>query len=141
MNTLQTPLVRVARFANLRALAWAGDRLYASRGYTVFAHAFKINTASSVNVADFRPTPRRRLSANNRLTARLFRVGFHTLVVLPTGATIGAVPDWRPFGYQCAVEHRIPASPPNLPAHESTWRGGKMSASLRLLDRFRSSSS
>ncbi|HTT25151.1 MAG TPA: hypothetical protein VMG82_39920 [Candidatus Sulfotelmatobacter sp.] len=43
-------------------------------------------------MADFRPSLRRRASVTNRLTARLFRDGFHALAVLRGGVLIGAVP-------------------------------------------------
>ena len=93
MNSPQTTLVRVARFPNLRALAWAGERLYASRGYRLVAA--RIQDQGDIDwqpIARFRPSPRRRLSVTNRVTARLFRDGFHALVVLPSGTIIGSVP-------------------------------------------------
>lgn len=86
-------LTRVARFQNLRALAWAGDELYASRGYKVVRA--KIQDPSSIlwqPVAEFRPQFSRRISVMNRFTARLFRDGFHALAVLPSGGLVGAVP-------------------------------------------------
>jgi hypothetical protein len=43
-------------------------------------------------VALFQPGFRRTLSASNRLTARLFRDGFHALAVLPSGGLVAAVP-------------------------------------------------
>lgn len=93
MNRLPIPLVRVARFPGLRVLAWSGNRLYASRGYMLVCAA--IQSPANIDwqtIADFRPSFRRRLSATNRFTARLFRDGFHALVVLPSGVIIGAVP-------------------------------------------------
>ena len=93
MINLQTTLVRVARFPNLRALAWSGDRLYGSRGYTVlYARIQDQRNFEWRTVGHFRPPFRRRLSVSNRPSARLFRDGFHALVVLPSGAIIGAVP-------------------------------------------------
>jgi hypothetical protein len=86
-------LVAVARFPRLRALAWAGDELYASRGYQLLRA--KIQDASKVDwqpVAAFQPTWRRRLSVMNGLSARLFRDGFHALAVLPSGGFAAAVP-------------------------------------------------
>src|SRR5215469_17734459 len=86
-------LVPVARFPRLRALAWAGDKLYASRGYQLLRariqDAFKVDWQP---VAAFRPTWRRRLSVINGLSTRLFRDGFHALAVLPSGGFVAAVP-------------------------------------------------
>lgn len=85
-------LIRVARFPNLRALAWSGDSLFASRGYELLRA--KVNDQHLLAwqpVAEFRPPLRRRLSVRNRLTARLFRDGFHALAVLPS-VFVAAVP-------------------------------------------------
>lgn len=93
MNSPQTPLTLVARFPGLRALAWVGNQLYASRGYELLRA--RIEDASHVTwqpVAQFRPSLRRRLSVTNRLTARIFRDGFHALTILPSGAMIGTIP-------------------------------------------------
>jgi hypothetical protein len=86
--------IRTARFPGLRALTWTGDRLYAGRGYEVVSARIQ-NPISAVTwhpVAEFRPGWRRRISVTNRLTARLFRDGFHALAVLPTGGLVAAVP-------------------------------------------------
>jgi hypothetical protein len=86
-------LVRVARFPGLRALAWDGNELYASRGYQLLRAL--IQNPDQIEwkpVGAFRPTFRRRLSVMNRLSARLFRDGFHALAVLSSGALIAAVP-------------------------------------------------
>jgi hypothetical protein len=96
-------LTRVARFPRLRAVAWAADHLYASRGYQLLrARIDDIDINRNTNdpsaslswqpVAAFRPALRRRLSVMNRLTSRLFRDGFHALAVLPSGALVAAVP-------------------------------------------------
>jgi hypothetical protein len=93
MNSPPTPLTLVARFPALRALAWSGSQLYASRGYELLRA--RIEDARHVAwqpIAHFRPSLRRRLSVTNRLTARLFRDGFHALAILPSGAIIGAIP-------------------------------------------------
>jgi hypothetical protein len=85
---------RVARFPRLRALAWAGDQLYASRSYQLLRAKISdpLTSVSWQPVATFRSTFRRRLSVMNRLTARLFRDGFHALAVLPSGALVATVP-------------------------------------------------
>jgi hypothetical protein len=93
MNSLQTTLVRVARFPGLRALTWSGKQLYASRGYDLLrATVEDAHQISWHTVAHFTPSLSRRFSAANRLTARLRRDGFHALAVLPSGAMVGAVP-------------------------------------------------
>jgi hypothetical protein len=81
-------------FPGLRALAWSGDELYASRGYQLI-RAKITNPDLSVDwhpVGNYRPPLRRRLSVGNRFTARLFRDGFHALAVHTAGALIAAVP-------------------------------------------------
>jgi hypothetical protein len=85
-----TPL---ARLPGMRALAWDGAWLYASRGYSLFrAHVDDASRLSWQHLADYRPSWRRRLSAANRLTARLLRDGFHALAVLPSGSLVAAAP-------------------------------------------------
>jgi hypothetical protein len=87
-------LLRVARFPNLRALAWSGDVLYASRGYELV----RANVADATqpldwqSVARFRPGWKRALSNSSRLSARLFRDGFHALCLLQSGGIVAAVP-------------------------------------------------
>ena len=88
----------MARFPRLRALAWAGDRLYASHGYRLLSariehrgqeHPGQVNWQP---VAAFRPGWWRQISVRNRLAARLVRDGFHALAVLPSGGLVAAVP-------------------------------------------------
>ncbi len=86
-------LPRLARFPGLRALAWAGNDLYASAGYKIVRSTVEdARRMEWQTVAHFHPSLRRRLSGSNRLTARLFRDGFHALAALPNGGLIGAVP-------------------------------------------------
>jgi hypothetical protein len=87
-------LSRFARFPRLRALAWDANDLYASRGYQLLRGKISdpLTSVSWQPVATFQPSLRRRLSVLNRLTARLFRDGFHALAVLPSGALVAAVP-------------------------------------------------
>lgn len=85
-----TPLARVP---GLKALAWDRDWLYASRGYQLLRA--RVQDPAHLNwqlVANYRPSWKRRLLVTNRLTARLFRDGFHALAVLPSGALVAAVP-------------------------------------------------
>jgi hypothetical protein len=87
-------LIRAARVPGLRALAWSGDQLYASRRYDVVRAKIQNPSATLTwqPLATDRPAWRRRLSVRNGLTARLFRDGFHALAVLPTGGLVAAVP-------------------------------------------------
>jgi hypothetical protein len=107
-------LERVARFPGLRGLAWAGDRippvaptgsqtadnpllnavqsgdvLYASAGYQLLcAKVTNISAGLSwLPVGRFRPELRRQITVRNRVTARLWRDGFHALTVLPAGSS------------------------------------------------------
>jgi hypothetical protein len=90
-------LALVARFPRLRALAWSGDYLYASRGYQLLRTEISQAKIPSTElplqpVASFRPAWWRHGSAAMRLSSRLFRDGFHALAILPSGGIVGAVP-------------------------------------------------
>ena len=90
MTFLDNPAVWLP---GLRALAWDGDWLYASRGYNLLrARVQDPSNLSWQSVAAFLPDWKRRLSVSTRLTARLFRDGFHALAVLPSGSLVAAVP-------------------------------------------------
>ena len=87
-------LVRRARIPGMRALAWYGNTLYASRGYELW-HALVEVPDRDLNwqkLAEFRPSWPRRLTVRNRFSARLLRDGFHALSVLSSGGIVGAVP-------------------------------------------------
>jgi hypothetical protein len=106
-------LTRVARFAGMRALAWSGDQLYASRGYRLLRAKIEepSDNLSWQPVVQFRPSFKRRLSVAARLSARLFRDGFHALAVLPSGglvaAVAGAIVTARPNEQEFRVTHAI----------------------------------
>ncbi len=107
-----TKLTRVARFPALRALAWDKDVLYASRGYELLrARIRNLDNLHWEHIANFRPSLRRRRSATNRLTARLFRAGFHALAILTSGDLVAAVPGaiitLRPNEKEFRVTHAI----------------------------------
>lgn len=87
-------LVRCARIQAMRALAWDGNLLYASRGYELWRALIEdpCRDLDWQKAAEFRPTWQRRLTVRDRLTARLFRDGFHALSVLPSGGIVAAVP-------------------------------------------------
>lgn len=94
-NQQQSPtLTRLRRIPGLRALAWSDDVLYSSRGYELLRARVQdaLQNVHWESVARFRPPLKRRLSVANRLSARLFRDGFHALAVLPHGALVAAVP-------------------------------------------------
>jgi hypothetical protein len=114
MNPPPHPSLHLAaRFPGLRALAWSGDLLYASRAYQLVRAKIEDpgNNLPWQPVAQFRPTLRRQLSAVNRLTARLFRDGFHALALLPSGGIVAAVPSaiitLRPNENEFRVTHAI----------------------------------
>ena len=90
----QLSLTRLARFSDMRALAWSNDVLYAAKGYQLLRARIQdpTNDIRWDIVGTFRPSLRRRLSVRTRLSSRLFRDGFHALAVLPSGGLVGAVP-------------------------------------------------
>jgi hypothetical protein len=106
---------RVARIPGMRALAWCGDLLYASRGYTLLRTQVSEKTLRDGlrwdRVASFRPVLRRRLSVTTRLSSRLFRDGFHALATPDTGIIVAAVPGavvtLRPNETEFRVTHLI----------------------------------
>jgi hypothetical protein len=90
-------LRRVARFQRLRALAWADDVLYASRGYDLLRTRISASQIPSDSqpweaVASFHPAYWRRWTARTNLSSRLLRDGFHALAVLPSNGMVAAVP-------------------------------------------------
>ena len=85
-------LTMVERQPNLRVLAWAGDVLYASRGYQMLRATASDGKFAWSPVARFRPAPWRWLTSGNRLTSRLVRDGFHALAITRSGALVGAIP-------------------------------------------------
>lgn len=105
-------LRRVVRLPRLRVLTWNHDQLYAGRRYELLRS--RVNDPSCLkwdSIAEFRPELKRRLTVSNRMTARLFRDGFHALAVLPSGglvaAVAGAIISLRPCAREFSVTHRI----------------------------------
>jgi hypothetical protein len=123
-------LLRVARFPVLRALAWAGDQLYAARGYDLVRAKLAPQQANIAwhPVASFSPAWWRNLTAANRLTSRLVRDGFHALAVLPSAALIAAVPGaivtLAPGEKEFRVTHRITRG--TRPLHITAVPGGSV---------------
>jgi hypothetical protein len=108
----QPSLTRVARFPGLRALAWNGCDLYASRGYKLLRARIE-NPSDHLEwqtVAKFHPAWYRQLTVSNHLTGRLLRDGFHALAVFPAGL-VAAVPraiiTVHPNESEFRITHRI----------------------------------
>ncbi len=121
-------ITRIARLPLLRALAWSGEFLYASRGYELL-RVWIPDSPHDPNwqsVAKFHPNWKRSLSVVSRLTARLFRDGFHALAVLPSGGLVAAVPGaivtLRPKETEFRQTHRITRG--TRPLHITTVPGG-----------------
>jgi hypothetical protein len=106
-------LAPVAAFPRLRALAWRGDLLYASRGYSLLRAKITANSDSIEwqYVAGHLPQWWRSLSVSSRLTFRLFRDGFHGLAILASGHIVAAVPGailtLAPGESHFRVSHRV----------------------------------
>lgn len=95
MSPIHEPEIKLAplaAFPSMRALAWSGDTLYASRGYQVLRARIHECDAHWHPVGKYVPARWRNLSAASRLSSRLFRDGFHALAVLPSGRLVAVVP-------------------------------------------------
>lgn len=116
------------RFRNLRALAWHGDVLFASQGYSLLQAQVTAGTVEWEIVGSFRPEFWRALSTSNRLSFRLFREGFHALAILPTGHIIAAVPGviitLAPGETEFRVSHRIERG--TRPLHIASTPNGRL---------------
>jgi hypothetical protein len=112
-GTEEWKLAKVEAFPRMRALAWQGNLLYASRGYTLLRT--KIENDEFCDewepVASFRPAWWRTQSSSRSLSARLFRDGFHALVALSSGNIIAAVPGaivaFAPGDVDFRVRHKV----------------------------------
>lgn len=127
MESPRISMARLVRFPRLRALLWLQDELYASHGYElVRARVQDPRVLEWQSVAKFHPPLRRRISVTNRLSARLFRDGFHALAVLPSGAIVGAVPEsivtLRPGALEFQRTHAITRG--TRPLHITAGPGG-----------------
>lgn len=107
-------LTRLGRYPGLRVLAWCGNLLYASRGYTLLQAEVPSARTGALRwqqVGCFHPVLWRQVSASLRWTARLFRDGFHALAARASGSLVAAVPGAivvLPKGEtEFAVSHRI----------------------------------
>jgi hypothetical protein len=135
----------VARYEDIRALAWDGDVLYASRGYQLVRK--KVNahrtpgpsgeqTGPWEPVASFDPAWWRHLTSRTKPSSRLFRDGFHALAILrnrtneqtsePTlvGAVPGAIVTRLPGSHEFKVTHQIRRG--TRPLHITAVPSGKI---------------
>jgi hypothetical protein len=105
-------LARVACLPGMRVLGWIGDQVYASRQYELLrARVGDPACLKWESIAGFRPELKRRLTVSNRITARLFRDGFHAVAALPGGGVVaavaGAIISLRPGESKFRATHRI----------------------------------
>jgi hypothetical protein len=111
MKACQLSLSPVASLPRMRALAWNGDELYASRGYKVARVRVIDGRAESTPIAEYEPTWWRKVTASSRLASRALRDGFHALAVLPSGHIVGAVPgaivSLAPGTNRFVITHRV----------------------------------
>lgn len=82
----------IARLPNTRALAWNGELLYASRGYTLLSGRAIDGRFVWQQFAAYRPPWWRGSTSQHDLTFRLFRDGFHALAITQPGNLVAAVP-------------------------------------------------
>jgi hypothetical protein len=82
----------IAAFPKMRALAWDGDLLYASRGYSVVSARMNGGEIKWANAGHYRPEWWRELSSQHALSFRLARDGFHALAITAEGNLVAAVP-------------------------------------------------
>lgn len=104
-------LAHVASFPKMRALAWDGNFLYASRGYELFHADFSAASIRWQSIAHYSPAWWRNFSSRSRLIFRLVRDGFHALAVLPSKHLVAAVPGavitFVPSESEFRVTHKI----------------------------------
>ncbi len=111
LNATGVRLEPVAVLPRLRALAWHGDELYASRGYALLRVKRNQDTVECVPVAKYHPVWWRGVTASSRLASRLVRDGFHALAVSSSGhmvaAVHGAIVTLAPGESQFRVSHKV----------------------------------
>lgn len=121
-------LVPLDRCPGVRALAWAGEVLYASRGYEMLRGSVREGHIQWQTFARVQPALWRRFTSRNRLTSRLVRDGFHALAVLPSGHVMGAVPGaivtLAPGEPEFTTTHRIIRG--TRPLHIATTPDGRV---------------
>ena len=95
----------------MRALAWHGDVLCASRGYELYSAKITGEKISWNLIAEYRPPWWRSGTSRVPLASRLVRDGFHALARLQNGTLIAAVPGaiatLRDGEHEFAISHRL----------------------------------
>jgi hypothetical protein len=121
-------LTLVASFPKMRALAWDGNFLYASRGYELRRTDLSAPSINWQSIADYSPAWWRNISSRSRPTFRLFRDGFHALAVLTSKHLIAAVPGaivaLTPGESKFRVTHKITRG--TRPLHITTTPHGQL---------------
>lgn len=91
-SDLNLRLIPVGRWPGIRVLAWAGNELYASRGYEMLRALVRDGQVQWQAIAYLKPKLWRRISCQSRLASRFVRDGFHALTISSSGQLVGAVP-------------------------------------------------
>ncbi|MEW6404300.1 MAG: hypothetical protein AB1649_21080, partial [Chloroflexota bacterium] len=103
-------LESIGRFPGLRVVAWHAGNLYVGHRYDLLQ--WQPEQSAWQYVASFDPGLWRRLSSAHRLSARLLRDGYHTLVGLTDGTLVAALPKaiavLQPGTCQFEATFRIP---------------------------------
>ena len=111
MKASQASLSPVTSLPRMRALAWNGDELYASRGYQLSRIKVIDGRAEVSPVAEYEPAWWRKATSSSRLASRVVRDGFHALAVVSTGHMVAAVPgavvSLSPGKNRFVVTHRV----------------------------------
>jgi hypothetical protein len=98
-------------FSRLRALLWADNSLYASRGYELLRAEVDGNAVEWKHIARYNPQWWRHGTSSVGLAFRLFRDGFHALARLSSGHLVGAVPGavvtLDPGDQEFRISHKI----------------------------------
>ena len=101
----------VASFSGMRALAWHGDVLCASRGYELYSGRIVGEKVKWNLIGEYRPPWWRSGTSRVPLASRLVRDGFHALARLQNGTLIAAVPGaiatLRDGEHEFAISHRL----------------------------------
>src|SRR6267154_3471304 len=81
-------IIPIGAFPKMRALAWDGDLLYTSRGYSLLSARMNGGEITWANAGHYRPKWWRELSSQHALGFRLARDGFHALAITAEGSLV-----------------------------------------------------